>query len=74
MLKYPKLHRKKREKKPEGLENLSPGRKREANALRWKKFNNETGGNRFRLNIGKTRKEYNAWQRENYGDVIYSKK
>lgn len=64
-------NRRKVEKKPKGVENLNPNRKRAANSLRWKRFNNETGGNKLRLNVGKTRKEFNNWQKETYGDVIY---
>ena len=66
-------NRRKLEKKPEGIENLSPNRKSSANILRWKRFNKETGGNKWRLNVGKTRDEFNAWQLENYGNTIYKK-
>lgn len=66
-------NRRKVEKKPERIENLNPNRKRSANILRWKRFNKETGGNKWRLNVGKTRDEFNAWQLENYGDTIYKK-
>ena len=66
-------NRRKVERKPEGLENLNPNRKTSANTLRWKRFNKETGGNKWRINAGKTRKEFNAWQLENYGDTIYGK-
>lgn len=66
-------NRRKLEKKPEGAEKLNPNRKRSANNLRWKRFNKETGGNKWRINVGKTRKEFNAWQLENYGDTIYGK-
>ena len=70
---YRDKNRKKLERKPEGIENLAPSRKRRAHSLRWKRFNKETDGNKFRLNVGKTREEFNAWQKENYGDVIYGK-
>ena len=63
---------KKLEEKPEGLEKLS-NRKRSANVLRWKRFNKETGGNKWRVNAGKTRKEFNSWQQQKYGNVIYGK-
>lgn len=64
-------NRRKREKKPEGLEKLALSRSRDAHLLRWKRFNDEVKGNRWRLNVGKTRKEFNAWQKEEYGNVIY---
>ena len=64
-------NRRKKEKKPEGLEKLAPSRSRDAHLQRWRRFNDEVGGNRWRLNIGKTRKKFNAWQKEKYGDVIY---
>ena len=66
-------NRRKVEKKPEGIENLNPNRKRVATSLRWKRFNNETGGNKWRINAGKTRKEFNSWQQQKYGNVIYGK-
>lgn len=66
-------NRKKIERKPEGIENLNPNRKRSANILRWKRFNKETGGNKWRLNVGQTRKDFNSWQQQEYGNIIYGK-
>ena len=56
--------------KPTGLDALNPTRKSIVNSNRWKEFNKETGGKRYRLNAGETRKEYNSWQQNKYGNII----
>lgn len=42
------------------------------NGKRWKEFNKETTGKRgtFRINAGETRKEFESWQKDKYGNVV----
>jgi hypothetical protein len=56
--------------KPTGIQALSPARRNSANTTRWKQFNKETGGNRWRLNAGQTRKDFQSWQQQKYGNTI----
>lgn len=56
--------------KPEGIQSISYARKHSANTTRWKQFNKETGGNRWRLNAGQTRKDFKAWQQQKYGNTV----
>lgn len=56
--------------KPTGLSAISPAARNRANTTRWKEFNNETGGSKWRLNTGQTRKDFNSWQQQKYGNTI----